>query len=155
MGVQDWSAVPGLSLGDLLSTHTMCWVSTPQLARIVSQRQNYRIHKAKPVHLGTFPEPWTSVGQVFVLILMTLLPSCWDPRPGWHFHRGGSRAKFRRPLMWVTSCCLVPSLFSTFGALSDSVLKSWLCALLNELAWPLVPVSQMQGAVQWSPVTLP
>lgn len=54
--VQDPSAVPHLSQGDLPSTQTTSWADTPQLAKTVNQKQNHRSQKTNSVHIRTFPK---------------------------------------------------------------------------------------------------
>lgn len=55
----DPSVAPSLCQGDLLSTKAIFWIDIPQL-RAVSQKQNCRSQKARPVHLET-PELWTLI----------------------------------------------------------------------------------------------
>jgi hypothetical protein len=50
-----------------LSTATISWAETPQLARKASQKWNSRDQKARLVHLGTFSEPYTLINYAFAL----------------------------------------------------------------------------------------
>jgi hypothetical protein len=48
-----------LSQGKCLSTKAIPWVDLLQLTSLVSQKESYRSHKGKLVHLETPPELWT------------------------------------------------------------------------------------------------
>lgn len=68
------NAVLNLSQVGLLNTETTTWVNTPQLAKTVSQKQNYRSQK---VHLETSPEQAAFIHQSPQFSgLLTTHPTC-------------------------------------------------------------------------------
>lgn len=54
LGIPDASVALSLSPDELLRTKTVFWVDILQLARTVSQKQNYRSQNARLVHVETF-----------------------------------------------------------------------------------------------------
>lgn len=95
---QQWSWVFGIPVSHEIfskwtfknKNHILGWHTL--LARIVSQKHNYRSQKARFVHLGTFPESGTLIGYVFILILAGVA-TYLDSKPEWFFRHDISCAK--------------------------------------------------------------